>query len=90
MSFNTYESKPVTRLAHKIEANDVIQALPDCTYAIRVDEVDVLFKAYTTPVVGDYVVYLNDGDIYHCSAEVFAERNIVEPDTNQGGDRAEV
>jgi len=84
MSFKPYESKPITRLAHRITGNDVVQALPECTYAIRVDEADVFFKAYTPPVAGDYVVYLNDDDVYHCTAEVFRERNIVgdEPDTN--------
>jgi len=78
MSFKSYESKPVTRLAHRITDNDVIQALPDCTYALAVDGVDVFFKAYTTPIAGDYVVYLNEDDVYHCTAKVFRERNIVE------------
>lgn len=78
MSFKHYESKPITRLAHRITDNDAIQALPDCTYALAVDGVDVFFKAHTIPVAGDYVVYLNEDDVYHCTAEVFRERNIVE------------
>ncbi len=32
------------------------------------------------PKAGDYIVYLNDKDVYHCSEEVFRGRNIVGED----------
>jgi hypothetical protein len=36
------------------------------------------FKAYEQPVAGDYIVWLKADDIYHCSRDVFHERNLVE------------
>lgn len=77
-SFREYQSRPVTRLAYRITESDAVQALPDCTYVIEIDGEDVSFKAYEPPQAGDYVVYLTDEDIYHCSAAVFRERNVVD------------
>jgi len=76
-SFRRYESRPITRLAYEIQEDDPINALPDSTYHIVVDAQDVFFKAYQTPLPGDFVVYLNDEDIYHVARGVFIERNIV-------------
>lgn len=85
MPFKRYESRPITRLAHEITEDDVIfqashpvtrMILPN-TYCIRVGEVEHTFKAYEEIKTGDFVVFLNEDDIYHCSREVFLERNIV-------------
>ena len=65
MTFKRYESRPITRLAYELQENDCISALPDSTYCVEVDAQDVFFKAYQTPLPGDFVVYLNDEDIYH-------------------------
>lgn len=79
MTFKTYQSKPIERLAHCITADDVISRQGDKLYQIRFKDGRVYpFVAHQAVETGDYVVYLNDEDIYHCSAEVFRERNIVE------------
>ena len=78
--FKDYLSKPITRKAHKIVEGDNITKVPgvEATYVLESsDQLKVTFKAYEAVSVGDYVVYLKDDDIYHCSAEVFADRNII-------------
>lgn len=78
--FKSYQSKPITRLAHRITEKDVIKKveIEEATYKIWLLDKTVKFKAYKSVNVGDYVVYLNDDDIYHCNATVFAERNEVD------------
>ena len=78
MTFKRYESRPITRLAYELQENDYTSALPDSSYCVEVDAQDVFFKAYQTPLPGDFVVYLNDEDIYHVARSVFIERNVVE------------
>ncbi len=76
-----YQSKPIIRKAHKIAAEDSISRVPGAEATFVLDSADQLhltFKAYEEIAVGDYVVYLDSTDIYHCRASVFAERNIVE------------
>ena len=78
--FKEYASKPIIRRAHKIVAEDVITKLAEeATYRIdsKCAQVDVKFKAYEEVKAGDYIVYLDDTDIYHCSENVFRERNII-------------
>lgn len=76
--FKEYQSKPITRLAHKINDTDGLVYLPENSEAsITVDGSALTFKCYEEPAIGDYVCYLNDEDIYHCNAKVFAERNII-------------
>jgi len=75
--FKDYESKPVTRKAHKVTADDVLTVIDETTQSITIEGQTVNFKHYEEVKVGDYIVYLNESDIYHCNAEVFAERNIV-------------
>jgi hypothetical protein len=78
MSFNRYESRPITRLAHCINAASSLEQCEEPnTWAVLVDGHRITFKAYEAPLVGDYVVYLNDEDVYHCTQEVFVARNIV-------------
>lgn len=83
MTFKRYESRPITRLAYELQEEDHISALPDSTYHVVVAAQDVFFKAYQTPLPGDFVVYLNDEDIYHVARGVFIERNIVD-ETEEG------
>jgi len=75
--FKEYESKPVIRTAYRVKAGDDIQDLGECTYAIFIEGKEYVFKAYETIFPGDYVVYLDEKDIYHCRDAVFRERHFV-------------
>lgn len=77
--FKDYQSKPITRKAHKITDECVITKLEaEATYQIKSPTLATYkFKAYEDINVGDFIVFLNDDDIYHCNAIVFADRNIV-------------
>lgn len=77
--FKEYQSTPITRLALKIEEQHGVEYNPaDSCATIETSEGTLEFKCYEEPKVGDYVCYLNEEDVYHCNATVFAERNIVE------------
>lgn len=77
--FNPFVSKPITRMAHKVTEDCAITPLAEeATSCIYIDGVDVSFKHYERVNVGDYIVKLDDTDIYHCSAKIFEERNIVD------------
>ncbi len=79
--FNEYQSKPITRKAHKITPGDYIKKVQgkESTWLLRgyEDDENYYFKAYEEIKVGDYIIYLDDKDIYHCTKKVFEERNIV-------------
>ncbi len=90
--FKKYQSKPVERLAYKIKETDSVWLLRGGEVAMQTEKsttgervvyfnnsaVYLKFVAHEFVNVGDYIVFLNDIDIYHCNAKVFAERNIVE------------
>lgn len=76
--FKDYQSKPVTRRAYQIQSTDVIHQIDEHTYEIRIDGDLYTFKAHETIFPGDFVVYLDESDIYHCRQAVFRERNIVD------------
>lgn len=76
--FKDYKSKPITRQAHEVTSEDKIVKLEtESTYRLTCGKDTVVFKAYEKVEVGDYVVRLKADDIYHCSREVFKERNIL-------------
>lgn len=77
--FKEYESKPIKRLAHLVVESDVITKIDESTSILQpLDFTEtVTFKHYDPVKVGDYIVCVDDTDIYHCNAKVFAERNIV-------------
>lgn len=81
MEFKEYESKPVKRMAFQITADMEIEAgdCPDWFVSTEAGEdIDVVcFKAYQQPVVGDWIVRLTEDDTYHCTDQVFRERNVV-------------
>lgn len=78
ITFTDYNSKPIVRKAYEILEGDLIEYDTDTKQAILRHTNDVLpFVAYEQPKAGDYIVYLNEDDIYHCSSEVFKERNIT-------------
>lgn len=76
--FSEFESKPIKRNALKITEEHGILYLEEKSEAVvRTPLGDLTFKCYEEPKIGDYVCYLNAEDVYHCNAEVFADRNIV-------------
>lgn len=78
MTFKSYESKPVTRTAHEITITDTIEQIDESTSTLSSEGIPRLFFKHYEPVsVGDFVVFLSNTDIYHCTREVFSERNII-------------
>lgn len=81
--FKDYTSKPIIRKAAVLTDTNLIDRGKDVTgprYALIICEVTsaaLNFVAHQPPVVGDYVVYLDATDVYHCSKEVFTDSNIV-------------
>lgn len=77
--FNRYQGKAVERLAHEVSDSDRIQRCQtESTSMIDIDGGAVYFKHYEPVKPGDFIVYLKDDDIYHCSREVFLNRNHIE------------
>ena len=78
--FKRYQSKPVTRLAYQIQENDEVAVeVGESPYhhLTTADGDNITFVAHEEVKTGDYVVYLNEQDIYHCNKQVFNERNEV-------------
>lgn len=77
--FYKYKSKPIERLACQIlETDELKEGTGGTWYLKRYFFKPVAFKSYEKPVVGDWVVFLNKEDTYHCTDAVFRERNTVE------------
>lgn len=77
--FKEYKSKPITRKAHQLTIKDIAAAkvIDNTTIQITIGNLDIRFKHYEPVHVGDFIVYLDETDIYHCSEKVFRERNIA-------------
>jgi hypothetical protein len=76
--FNTYESKPVTRLAYQLQPEDnVVQYGDSNEYKVVIEGDWITFKAHQKIEDYDWIVYLTMDDVYHCSDLVFRERNVV-------------
>lgn len=75
--FDAYMGLPTTRYAYQVTEDDEITYVKDSTAEITVAGKRVQFKHYEEVLPGDYVVYLKDNDIYHCSYAVFKERNVI-------------
>lgn len=78
MLFQPYQSKPIERQAYQIQPHDKIhpvikQFAKTGEYTVQ----GVIFKAHEEVKVGDWIVRLTEDDTYHCTDEVFRERNIV-------------
>jgi hypothetical protein len=77
--FKEYQSKPITRNAYQIKPEDTVVQYGDSNeYKVVVSGKWVTFKAHQEIENGDWIVHLSDSDVYHCTDEVFRERNIVE------------
>ncbi|WP_038224821.1 Gp49 family protein [Vibrio sp. ER1A] len=85
--FKLFESKPVEREAYQLTKRDIITmtwAKDDANNSnvacvqIEGHMVEFAFHCHPDEIkAGDYVVFLNEKDTYHCSEEVFIERNEV-------------
>lgn len=75
--FKDYQSKPITRKAHQVESLDELSAVDESTATLTIGMEQYTYKYYEPVKVGDFIVFLDDTDIYHCSEKVFKERNIV-------------
>ena len=83
LGFDRYLGKQITRDAYQL--NDIDLALLSCDSetnraTLDIEGVTIEFAYHCEPSelkAGDYVVFLNEQDTYHCSQEVFEERNEV-------------
>ncbi|WP_269519503.1 Gp49 family protein [Alteromonas sp. BMJM2] len=80
MKFKEYQGKAIIRKAFEITSREqfiVEHQIIDDTYrfGLKLDGKVIEFVAHEPVNVGDFVVYLNESDIYHCSRKVFLERN---------------
>ncbi|MER2490325.1 Gp49 family protein [Catenovulum sediminis] len=81
--FSLFMSKPIVRKAIEIKPHGKISAMRDernlqCNYKYTEgDDVSVYFVAHEEVNIGDFVVYLNDKDTYHCKRSVFMQRNEI-------------
>ena len=88
LGFNRFLGKQITRDAYKL--NDIDLALLSCDTetnraTLDIEGVTIEFAYHCDPSelkAGDYVVFLNEQDTYHCSQEVFEERNEVNHEGN--------
>ena len=71
--FKEFVGKPVTRIAHEIVEGDIIKKVDEKTSTLN----GVEFKHYGKVSVGDYVIR-NAGECdYHCTKDIFVERNYI-------------
>jgi hypothetical protein len=75
--FCLYDSKPTVREAYKIRGDELIEMGNDNTGKITIESISYVFAVHEPIRSGDYIVFLNDEDVYHCNQKVFAERNIT-------------
>jgi predicted ester cyclase len=78
--FKEYQGKQIIRKAFEITSPRQIHIEHDMIndkrrYALLTSDGPVEFVAHEEVKVGDFVVYLNDKDVYHCNRKVFLERN---------------
>lgn len=79
--FSLFESKPIFRKAIQIKNSGELFAqrcldTAQNKYRYREgDDISVSFVAHEEVLPGDYIVFLNDKDTYHCKQSVFLERN---------------
>lgn len=67
--FKNYQSKPILHKAHCVEESDIITPVEgkEATSLLTAADSQLTFKHYEPVNVGDYIVYSNDDDVYHCT-----------------------
>jgi len=78
--FKEYQGKQIIRKAFEITSSEQLITRFDelnqqTKFALKTDAHILPFVAHEEVKIGDFVVYLNDKDIYHCNRKVFLERN---------------
>lgn len=80
IEFKEYESKPIYRKAYKIQKEDIPEIVMTGGVPQKCTLKGVVFVAYEEIKAGDFIIYLDDTDVYHCRRSVFLARNVVEED----------
>tara|TARA_R110002096_G_scaffold388215_2_gene582495 strand:+ start:636 stop:872 length:237 start_codon:yes stop_codon:yes gene_type:complete len=76
--FKEYESKPITRQAYQIKMSDhVIPIIKQFAKTGQYKLHGITFAASTEVNTNDWIVYISETDIYHCTDALFRERNVV-------------
>lgn len=91
--FKLFDAKPIQREAYQLTTDDIYYMAfaagqerkgDKCSMSpralVKIGEKDLSFSFHCKPEeikAGDYVVFINESDSYHCSEEVFNERNIT-------------
>ncbi len=85
MSFLPYRSRPIIRRAHVVtDTDEIVAGREPSTSNIKIDGEWVLFNHYEPVFAGDYIIQLTDTDTYHCTREVFRERNFIDVGEDDG------
>jgi len=79
-SFKIYKSKPSTRLAHEIKESDTIEdGSSENRYRLTTKYGTFFeFSSYGEVNIGDFIVFINEHYVCHCSREIFMMNNVVE------------
>lgn len=77
MTFQRYDSRPVTYLAHEISEEDVISKIADAHYRLRMKNGECHdFLAVAPIATGDFL--LQEGGVCcHCPRETFTHHAVV-------------
>lgn len=84
--FKLFDAKPIQREAYQLTKQDINSMFWDmnaqtgkkAVVLIAGEKVSFAFHCKPEEIkAGDYVVFINENDTYHCSKEVFNERNIT-------------
>ena len=75
--FKTYKGKPIDRHAVEVKPEHLIAPTGNESESKLTlpDGQTVTFKHYEPVRDGDFIVYIKADDVYHCSREVFMDRN---------------
>lgn len=78
-TFQIYETRPTQRLAHQITEDDRILNTDQDGYSLLITPTGtkITFSNNKDMKTGDYVIFLNKEDIYHCYKEVFENSHYV-------------
>lgn len=85
--FKLFDAKPIQREAYQLTEQDITAISFDrdadsdsnraCIF-VGLSHISFAFHCKPEEIkAGDYVVFINENDTYHCSEEVFNERNIT-------------
>lgn len=77
--FKEYKSLRTNQIAHEITEYDMIKYTTSSSICeIVIDGKLIEFRHSENIIAGDFIVYYNETDIYHCKKDVFLKRIIKE------------